>query len=126
MQFLPSTFAAYGQGDVRSPHDSIMAAGRYLAVNGFASHRDYALYRYNNSNQYVQAVNDYAAVLAADPAAFAGYHRWDVYYNTTAGDVVLPIGYCASRTDPRRGLPDDPSAVWRQVTPRGRRCRRCP
>jgi membrane-bound lytic murein transglycosylase B len=96
MQFLPSTFAAYGQGDVRSPHDSIMAAGRYLAVNGFASHRDYALYRYNNSNQYVQAVNDYAAVLAADPAAFAGYYRWNVYYNTTAGDVVLPIGYRAT------------------------------
>jgi hypothetical protein len=96
MQFLPSTFAAYGQGDILSPHDSIVAAGRYLAVNGFASHRDYALYRYNNSKQYVQAVNDYAAVLAADPAAFAGYHRWDVYYNTTAGDVVLPIGYCAT------------------------------
>ena len=96
MQFLPSTFAAYGEGDILSPHDSIMAAGRYLAVNGFASDRDHALYRYNNSNQYVQAVNDYAAVLAADPAAFAGYHRWDVYYNTTAGDVVLPIGYSAT------------------------------
>ena len=97
MQFLPSTFAAYGEdGDILSPHDSIMAAGRYLAANGFADDRDYALYRYNNSNQYVQAVNDYAAVLAADPAAFAGYHRWDVYYNTTAGDVLLPIGYSAT------------------------------
>ena len=31
MQFLPSTFAAYGQGgDINSPHDSIMAAGRTL------------------------------------------------------------------------------------------------
>jgi hypothetical protein len=100
MQFLPSTFASYGQGDILSPHDSIVAAGRYLAINGFATHRDYALYRYNNSNQYVQAVNDYAAVLAADPAAFAGYHRWDVYYNTTAGDVVLPIGYCATAPIP--------------------------
>ena len=49
MQFLPSTFAAYGEGDILSPHDSIMAAGRYLAVNGFADDRDYALYRYNNS-----------------------------------------------------------------------------
>jgi Protein of unknown function (DUF1460)/Transglycosylase SLT domain len=101
MQFLPSTFAAYGEGgDILSPHDSIMAAGRYLAVNGFADDRDYALYRYNNSNQYVQAVNDYAAVLAADPAAFAGYHRWDVYYNTTAGDVLLPIGYSATSPIP--------------------------
>nr|WP_232070456.1 transglycosylase SLT domain-containing protein [Mycobacterium noviomagense] len=101
MQFLPSTFAAYGEGgDIFSPHDSVLAAGRYLAANGFADNRDYALYRYNNSSQYVQAVNDYAAVLAADPAAFAGYYRWDVDYNTTAGDVVLPIGYCATAPIP--------------------------
>jgi hypothetical protein len=50
-QFLASTFAGYGQGDVRSSYDSILAAGRYFAVNGFAYHRDYALYRYNNSKQ---------------------------------------------------------------------------
>ncbi|HZU49175.1 MAG TPA: lytic transglycosylase domain-containing protein [Mycobacterium sp.] len=101
MQFLPSTFAAYGDGgDIFSPHDSILAAGRYLAANGFADNRDYALYRYNNSSQYVHAVNDYAAVLAADPAAFVGYYRWDVDYNTTAGDVVLPIGYSATSPIP--------------------------
>jgi soluble lytic murein transglycosylase-like protein len=101
MQFLPSTFGAYGEGgDILSPHDSIMAAGRYLAVNGFADDREYALYRYNNSNQYVQAVNDYAAVLAADPAAFAGYYRWEVYFNTTAGDVRLPTGYSATSPIP--------------------------
>jgi hypothetical protein len=101
MQFLPSTFAAYGNGgDILSPRDSIMAAGRYLAANGFADNREYALYRYNNSNQYVQAVNDYAAVLAADPAAFAGYYRWNVYYNTIAGDVLLPIGYSATSPIP--------------------------
>ena len=101
MQFLPSTFGAYGEGgDILSPHDSIMAAGRYLAANGFADDREYALYRYNNSNQYVQAVNDYAAVLAADPAAFAGYYRWEVYFNTTAGDVRLPTGYSATSPIP--------------------------
>jgi Transglycosylase SLT domain len=94
MQFLPSTFDAYGDGgDIYSPRDSIMAAGRYLAANGFASDRDQALFRYNNADRYVRAVNDYAAVLAADPAAYAGYYRWDVYYRTTAGDVLLPIGY---------------------------------
>jgi Protein of unknown function (DUF1460)/Transglycosylase SLT domain len=101
MQFLPSTFAAYGQGgDILSARDSIMAAGRYLAANGFAHDRDYALYRYNNSNQYVRAVSDYAAVLSTDPKAFAGYYRWDVYYNTTAGDVILPIGYSATSPIP--------------------------
>ena len=101
MQFLPSTFAAYGAGgDINSPHDSIMAAGRYLAANGFANDRDHAIYRYNNANEYVRAVNDYAAVLAADPAAFADYHRWAVYYYTTAGDVLLPIGYAATSPIP--------------------------
>ena len=97
MQFLPATFAAYGSGgDINSPHDSIVAAGRYLAANGFAADRDHAIYRYNNAGQYVRAVDDYAAVLAADPAAFTGYYRWDVYYKTTAGDVLLPIGYAAA------------------------------
>jgi membrane-bound lytic murein transglycosylase B len=94
MQFLPATFAPYAEGgDIHSPRDSIMAAGRYLAANGFAGDRDHAIYRYNHATEYVQAVNDFAAVLAADPAAFAGYYRWDVYYYTTAGDVLLPIGY---------------------------------
>jgi hypothetical protein len=39
-------------------------------------------------------------VLAADPATFAGYYRWDVYYNTTAGDVLLLIGYSATSPIP--------------------------
>jgi hypothetical protein len=101
MQFLPSTFEAYGDGgDIHSLRDSIMAAGRYLAANDFAGNRDNAIFRYNNSDRYVRAVNDYAAVLAADPAAFAGYYRWDVYYRTTAGDVLLPIGYMSTEPIP--------------------------
>ena len=101
MQFLPSTFAAYGQGgDINSPRDSIMAAGRYLAANSFANDRDHAIYRYNNAHEYVRAVNQYAALIAADPATFAAYYRWDVYYYTTAGDVLLPIGYAATSPIP--------------------------
>ena len=72
----------------------------YLAANGFANDRDHAIYRYNNANEYAQAVNDYAAVLAADPAAFAGYYRWDVYYYSTASDVLLPVGYAATSPIP--------------------------
>jgi hypothetical protein len=101
MQFLPSTFAAYGDGgDIYSPRDSIMAAGRYLTANGFSNDRDHAIFRYNNASQYVRAVNDYAAVLAADPAAFAGFYRWDVYLKTTSGDVLLPIGYASTTPIP--------------------------
>jgi membrane-bound lytic murein transglycosylase B len=101
MQFLPSTFATYGDGgDVHSLHDSIMAAGRFLAANGFANDHDHAIFGYNHSGHYVGAVDDYAAVIASDPAAFAGYYRWDIYYNTTAGDVLLPVGYAESARIP--------------------------
>jgi hypothetical protein len=101
MQFLPSTFATYGDGsDIHSPHDSILAAGRFLAANGFAGDHDHAIFRYNNSGHYVSAVDDYAAEIASDPAAFASYYRWDVYYNTSAGDVLLPIGYAESQRVP--------------------------
>lgn len=104
MQFLPATFAEYGNGgDVTSAHDSIMAAARMLAANGFDDDSDGAIYRYNNSDLYVRAVTDYAEVLAADPAAFAGYYRWDVYYRTTAGDVLLPVGYVATSPTPAAG-----------------------
>jgi len=101
MQFLPSTFAAYGNGgDIHSPRDSIMAAGRLLAANGFATNRDKAIWGYNHSDYYVRAVNDYAAVIGGDPAGFAGYYRWDTYYRTTAGDLLLPIGYVSSSRIP--------------------------
>ena len=101
MQFMPETWAAYGKGgDVNSPRDSIMGAGRFLAASGFASDRNRAVYAYNHANQYVNAVNDYAVILADDPGSFAGYYRWDVYYNTTAGDVLLPIGYAETERIP--------------------------
>jgi soluble lytic murein transglycosylase-like protein len=101
MQFLPSTFASYGHGgDINSPRDSIMAAGRFLAANAFANDRDHAIYGYNHAHEYVRAVNQYAALIAADPAAFASYYRWDVYCYTTAGDVLLPIGYAATSPIP--------------------------
>ncbi|HEX7322010.1 MAG TPA: lytic transglycosylase domain-containing protein [Mycobacterium sp.] len=101
MQFLPSTFAQYGGGgDIMSPHDAIMAAGRMLSANGFAGSPDRAIYSYNHSDHYVRAVNDYAAVIGSDPAALPGYHRWNVYYHTTSGDVMLPVGYAASERIP--------------------------
>lgn len=101
MQFMPSTWAAYGKGgDVRSPRESIMAAGRLLAANGFSSNPGRAIFAYNHADEYVRAVTDYAATLAADPAAFGDYYRWDVYYFTTAGDVLLPIGFSASTRIP--------------------------
>lgn len=94
MQFMPATWAEYGQGgNLRDPRDAILGAARYLAANGFAADPDHAIFRYNNARQYVRAVNDFAAVMAADPSTFGSYYLWDVYYFTTAGEVLLPIGY---------------------------------
>ena len=87
-----------------------MAAGRFLAANGFANDHDHAIFGYNHSGHYVGAVDDYTAVIASDPAAFAGYYRWDIYYNTTAGDVLLPVGYAES-ANPRRRLLGEPPPV---------------
>lgn len=104
MQFMPSTWAVYGQGgSVTAPRDAILGAGRFLAASGFATDPDRAIFTYNNANQYVRAVKDYAAVMAADPATFGHYHRWDVYYLTTMGDVLLPIGYEATARIPVAG-----------------------
>ncbi len=94
MQFIQSTWDAFGEGDINSPHDSILAAARYLAHNGFAEGNiDGALFNYNRSDHYVNAIKDIAAVLAADPTAFGGYYRWEVFYVTSLGDVHLPVGY---------------------------------
>jgi membrane-bound lytic murein transglycosylase B len=94
MQFIQSTWDAFGEGDINSPHDSIIAAARYLAHNGFAEGNvDGALFNYNRSDHYVNAIKDIAAVLAANPNAFAGYYRWEVFYVTSLGDVHLPVGY---------------------------------
>lgn len=34
MQFMPATWDAYGKGDIDDPHDSIIAAARYLSASG--------------------------------------------------------------------------------------------
>ncbi|HWB70695.1 MAG TPA: lytic transglycosylase domain-containing protein [Egibacteraceae bacterium] len=93
MQFLPSTWAAYGDGDIDDPGDAIRAAARYLVAHGAPGDMRRALYAYNHSDRYVEAIQAYAAVMAADERAFLGYYHWRVYYRTTGGDVVLPEGY---------------------------------
>jgi hypothetical protein len=102
MQFLPSTWAAFGRGDINNRADAIMAAARYLAHNGFASPggRPGALYRYNNSDAYVRGVTGYARLLEKHPRTFLAVYQWQVYYVTTEGDVLLPVGYERRRPVP--------------------------
>jgi hypothetical protein len=94
MQFIASTWAAYGNGgDVNNDHDAILAAGRFLADRGGRFDIDGALFAYNPSDAYVAAIKDYAGVIAADPRAYDGYYAWQVYVTTTAGTQRLPEGW---------------------------------
>ena len=93
MQFMPGTWAAYGEGDVNSDRDAIRATARYLRANRAPADMANALFRYNNSQRYVRAVTAYAEVMRAEPDALRGYYHWQVYYLTTNGDILLPVGY---------------------------------
>jgi soluble lytic murein transglycosylase-like protein len=93
MQFIPSTWAAYGEGDVNDHRDAIRAAARYLRANGAPGNMANALYRYNPSQHYVRSVTAYADVMKSHPGAFRAYYHWQVYYLTVEGDILLPAGY---------------------------------
>src|SRR2546426_1502316 len=93
MQFMPATWASYGRGDVNNPHDAILAAGRYLRAHGAPQSMTRAIYAYNPSWLYVRAVQLYAKQMFGDPHAFLGYYNWQVYVQTTKGEVLLPEGF---------------------------------
>jgi hypothetical protein len=94
MQFLPSTWAAFGNGgDINSTRDAIFAAARYLAHNGGNVDMGPALWNYNHSDYYVRGVTLYAEAIAEHPLAFRGFYSWGIWYISRAGDAYLPIGY---------------------------------
>lgn len=93
MQFIPSTWDAYGDGDINNNRDAILAAGRYLDASGGPDDMHRALFSYNPSEDYVAAIQAYADVLLADERAYRGYHGWQVYYGTDVGVFLLPEGY---------------------------------
>src|SRR5262249_45640602 len=57
MQFIPSTWQIYGHGgDIRDPHDAILAAARLLRANGAPARYGPALRAYHPSGLYVAPV----------------------------------------------------------------------
>jgi membrane-bound lytic murein transglycosylase B len=103
MQFMPATWAEYGKGSIDSQRDSIMAAARYLAASGGRSDIAGALFHYNPSKSYVAAVESYAREMRRDERAFRGYYYWQVFYRTTKGTFLLPVGYPRVRPEPLPG-----------------------
>jgi cell wall-associated NlpC family hydrolase len=79
MQFLASTWATYGvdaNGDGRAdrwnPADAIFTAARYLEANGAPKELQRAIFAYNHSQSYVEAVLHWASVYESQSAPAAG------------------------------------------------------
>jgi membrane-bound lytic murein transglycosylase B len=86
MQFMPSSWRKYGLGgNVHDPHDAILGAANYLRASGAAGSVRRALYAYNPSPLYVDAVLRYARRIRADVHAFYEFYSWQVFVRTTAG-----------------------------------------
>ena len=65
MQFLPSTWAIYGNGgDIMNPADAIPAAARLLLANGAPANIPAAIFAYNHSPDYVTDVLQWASTYA--------------------------------------------------------------
>ncbi|HLI51759.1 MAG TPA: LysM peptidoglycan-binding domain-containing protein, partial [Thermomicrobiaceae bacterium] len=61
-QFLPSSWAEYGNGgDPYNYHDALPAMARYLCANGAPGNMSAAIYAYNGSSAYVSQVLSIAA-----------------------------------------------------------------
>jgi Transglycosylase SLT domain len=90
MQFIPSTWDAYGMGgDIDDPRDAIMGAANYLNASGAPGDYRQALHAYNPSDAYVDAVLAYARRIRHDRNAFPALHSWQVFVNTRSGIVRL-------------------------------------
>jgi soluble lytic murein transglycosylase-like protein len=90
MQFLPSTWAAYGLGgDVHDPHDAVLGAANYLRASGAPSDYRAALHAYNPVDAYVTAVLRHAGTMRRFPDSYYVFYDWQVFVRTVDGDVRL-------------------------------------
>jgi hypothetical protein len=77
MQFMPSTWRAYGlSGDIKDPHDAILGAANLLRHAGAPANYARALYAYNPSPAYVDAVRRYAGLIERDRDAVYYLYSW--------------------------------------------------
>ena len=92
MQFIPATWRAYGMGgDVRDPRDAIMGAANYLRASGAPRDWQRALYAYNNSRLYVDAILRYARRIRRSPGGrrYFAYWSWQVFVRSPGGERRL-------------------------------------
>lgn len=90
MQFIPATWRRYGLGgNIHDPHDAILGAANYLHASGAPGNYARALFHYNRSRVYVDAVLHYASMIRSDPHAFYVLYSRQVFVRTPRGLVRL-------------------------------------
>jgi soluble lytic murein transglycosylase-like protein len=85
MQFLPSTWRTYGRGDIHDPHAAILAAARFLRAAGAPRDLRGALYRYNASPAYVDAILRLAGRIARQQRVFLVFYARRLIVRTPSG-----------------------------------------
>jgi len=87
MQFMPATWRQYGLGgNVHDAHDAILGAANYLRASGAPRNLRRALYAYNHSSAYVDAVLRYARRIGSERVTFYVLYNWQVFVKTPGGD----------------------------------------
>lgn len=90
MQFLPSTWRVYGRGgNVQDPRAAILGAANFLRAHGAPRSYRRALYSYNHSWAYVDAVLRYARIMRLDRRVYYSLYSWQVFVRTPAGSRRL-------------------------------------
>ena len=85
MQFMPATWRSYGRGDVQQPHDAILAAARYLRAAGATTSIRTALWHYNPSWAYVDAVLRFADRIERDRYGLAALYARRILVRSSHG-----------------------------------------
>src|SRR5207253_9859410 len=61
------------------PHDSILAAARYLVRNGAPYNMRNAIFQYNHDYDYVDAVESFARAYRTDPGWLDRMYYWNTF-----------------------------------------------
>ena len=90
MQFLPATWRVYGMGgNIHDPRDAMLGAANYLRRSGAPRSYQRALFAYNRSRLYVDAVLRFARRMGRDRRAYLAYYSWQVFVRARSGDRRL-------------------------------------
>jgi hypothetical protein len=122
MQFMPSTWAAYGvdadgdgDKDPNEPNDAIFAAARYLRAAGMPEDPEGAIFAYNHADWYVADVLERAACFSGigNGALSLIPKRQELVCAPAEGShVSIPDGYMRAFEDAAGRYELDQAGVW--------------